>query len=482
MGRRARLHAGLAAWLERRGGGRAELAPLIAHHYAESIRPELADIAWSGEEQRAVSLRKSARHWLRRAAELAFARYEMKDAADLFAQAAGLAGSDAERVEMWLQAARASQERFDMDRFRREMERAIDSARGRAEAELWARLALEGSRPYMWRQPPRQDEVERWIAKALDDPDASTWARARALAARAILHPAEGERDGQEALRLAEELGDPGLIGYAAEALLTSATLAGELERACEYADRSVATVRRQAEHDHDREAGRYMIAAFTYLRRGLIAEGRRFAEQLDGVAARLTPHHEVHGVAVLMLVETLACDWVAAGGLTARAEAAATANADTPCQFNWRMLLMAALARAELGDAGEAERLEERASAAASMGGPFEKEPSLIRLALVRRDLGAAERLVAANPELDIYDIDYPAARLDAFLALRDRERAEAEAPAALSVGGYTEPFALRALGGLREERPLVERAAARFEELGLSRRAAETRALLSR
>src|SRR5262249_13244433 len=36
--KRARLHAALAEWLERFGDGRDELAPLLAHHYAESVR------------------------------------------------------------------------------------------------------------------------------------------------------------------------------------------------------------------------------------------------------------------------------------------------------------------------------------------------------------------------------------------------------------------------------------------------------------
>jgi class 3 adenylate cyclase len=481
VARRARLHAAFAEWLEEVGTARAELAPLIAHHYAESIRPELTDIAWSGQEHRAADLRESAHRWLRRAGELAFRRYEMQAAADLFEQGARLAGNDDERRYMWLQAARASQEYFNMHRFRQDMERAIEAARdGRAEAELWARMALEGSRPYMWKQPPSRNEVERWVTCALEHPEAGTWARARALTARAILHPSMGAEDGNTAFALAEELGDPALIGYAAEAIVTCATVAGDFEKAREYADRSVATVEQTADYDHDREAGRYMLAAFAYLRLGQMAEGRRLAAQLDAVAARLTPHHEVHGVAVLMLVEALACDWEAARRLTARAEAAAVANADTPCQFDWRMLLMAALAHAELGDEAEARRLEEHATAIPATGGPFEKEPSLIRLALLRGDLGMAERLVAANPEVDFYDIDYPAARLDAFVALRDSERGEAEGPRALRSGGYTEPFALRALGILREERSLVDQAAARFEELGLAWRADETRALV--
>ena len=42
--RRARLHAGFAAWLERFAGASGdEFAPLLAHHYAEAVRSEDLD-------------------------------------------------------------------------------------------------------------------------------------------------------------------------------------------------------------------------------------------------------------------------------------------------------------------------------------------------------------------------------------------------------------------------------------------------------
>ena len=77
--RRARLHAAFAAWLERFGGGRAEHAPLLAHHFAEASRPEDADLAWVGEEQELARIRAQAVMWLRRAAELAVARYDIDE-------------------------------------------------------------------------------------------------------------------------------------------------------------------------------------------------------------------------------------------------------------------------------------------------------------------------------------------------------------------------------------------------------------------
>jgi hypothetical protein len=49
------------------------------------------------------------------------------------------------------------------------------------------------------------------------------------------------------------------------------------------------------------------------------------------------------------------------------------------------------------------------------------------------------------------------------------------------LETGTYLEPFALRALGVVRDDEPLVERAAARFEAMGLTWHAAQTRERLA-
>ena len=46
--KRGPLHAGFAQWLERNGTGEDEHAPLLAHHYAEAVRPEDLDLAWPG--------------------------------------------------------------------------------------------------------------------------------------------------------------------------------------------------------------------------------------------------------------------------------------------------------------------------------------------------------------------------------------------------------------------------------------------------
>jgi hypothetical protein len=71
-------------------------------------------------------------------------------------------------------------------------------------------------------------------------------------------------------------------------------------------------------------------------------------------------------------------------------------------------------------------------------------------------------------------------AVRMDALAALGARALLEAEASQLLQPDTYLEPFALRALGLVREDSRLVEHAARRFEAFGLNWHATRTRALL--
>ena len=442
------------------------------------MAPGQVDLAWADDPIRAAELRRQAVRWLRRAGELAFGRYELADSAALFREAVTFEPDPTVRSELWEASARASQLRFDTDGFREAMEKALSLRPPRkAAARLYGVLSREGSRPYMWKRPPTRDAVEQWIEKALELAEPGTEARASAVAAWVALDPLGRGAAGREAVELAEELGDPVLRADAYEAQAKVAVAHRRLAEAGEWADRKLALVPEIG--DPDRRAAQPLVASVVYLRQGRIAEGQRAAELHDRLSARLTPHHEVHAAAFLLLADTVAGDWARASGQSDRAEAACAANADTPCQFNWRGLLMAALARGQLGEDGEARRLEELAAESLTVQGPLAKEPALLRLALLRGDLETAERILVENPTIDFFDVDYPAARLDALAAVGDRSGVETEAARALDLGGYVEPFAMRALGTLREEPELLERAATRFEELGLAWRGAETRAL---
>jgi hypothetical protein len=102
--------------------------------------------------------------------------------------------------------------------------------------------------------------------------------------------------------------------------------------------------------------------------------------------------------------------------------------------------------------------------------------------LALHRGDLTAVESLLgepAVRASTGPY-LPAMAAHVDGWAALGERERVEREAARSLQPGTYLEPFALRALGLVREDETLVGQAAARFEAFGLEWHAARTRALV--
>ena len=72
-------------------------------------------------------------------------------------------------------------------------------------------------------------------------------------------------------------------------------------------------------------------------------------------------------------------------------------------------------------------------------------------------------------------------ATRLDALVALGDRDRIEQEAEQLLSPGSIVEPFALRALGFARDEDGLLTLADAGFARLGLEWHRRQTEHLVS-
>jgi hypothetical protein len=364
--------------------------------------------------------------------------------------------------------------RFDTDTFRAAMEEAIATAPSPASrATLLAELAIEGAQPYMWRRPPATADVEAWARAALDGA-ADTYTRATALLATGYLDSAANAAPAREGVELAAGLEDVNLRARSYLLMVHVATDEGKLADARGWVDRALELL--PAVDDPDRREGILFYAVFVYLRLGLVAEARRLADLNDEQSLALTVHHQVHGVAGRMLAATITGAWEDAVALAERAERSAAANLDTPCQFNWRAVVMAALAAARAGDDRAARTLEERGLELAGPEASLGVEPALLRLALARGDLGAVERTLAATVE-NRFDVDVPAATIDARAALGDRDGVEREAAKALALGGLYEPFALRALGTVRGDRELVARAVARFEQLGLAWHAAETR-----
>ena len=473
--KRARLHAGVAAWLERLGEGRDEHALLLANHYAQAVRPEDADLAWPGEEEQLELLRGKALAWLRRAAELAAGRYAIDEQISLLRRAVELEPSDAGRAELWQAIARANTLKWDQGAFREAMLNAIDASPERT-AELFSELAFWDA--FRWGHAEDREQIESWIGRALELAEPQSPARARALVARSYCCPEEAEAAALEAVALAERLlDDPQLRSYAFHACADSALAEGRYDEARTWAERRLQLLHEIGDPDH--VADIYWSAIPGYLARGRFDDARRLAELHDEVTSALSPHHKLHGVAFLLEVEELVGNWGRIRELTPRAERAVEAS--TGCIHQPRSLVVCALAAACLGDEEEARRLE-AAAASLDVEEYGRVVDTRIRLALVRGDLARVESLLAESEAprktlIRTTKLAPVAARLDALAALGMQEQVEAESPGLLRPETYLEPFALRALGIVRADESLLDGAAARFEAMGLGWHAERTR-----
>jgi hypothetical protein len=191
-----------------------------------------------------------------------------------------------------------------------------------------------------------------------------------------------------------------------------------------------------------------------------------------------------MHAVAMQLELEEITGDWEAVAGLTERTRARVQDNLATPCVRNSRSLLLCAAAAAALGDQRGSQELEEQADSLGAEGYENILAAPRIQLAINRGDLAAAGTLLE-KPMFVRRQIWFYAATvtsyLDGLAALRDVERIEADAPQFLQPPSALEPFALRALGVARKDRAILDRAASRFEAMGLGIQAARTRGIAS-
>ncbi len=477
-GKRARLHLAFAEWLERLGAGRDEHAAVLAHHYSEALRSDYAELAWPDDEGTPDRLRPTATAWLRRAAELAIGRYEIDEGLALLGRALELAPSNQVAAELWREIGKANALKFDGDAFWAAMNRSLDADPDRAScAETYSVLAFEtSSRGAMWRHRPASELVDEWIERALELAEPESVEQVRALLARAYWHPEQGERPAREASVLAEKLGSLELRSFAWGTLAAVAFEQGRFEDAYSWTRRRLELLAQIGDPDRVGEVLELAIPVVTAV--GHLAEGRQLAEKHEQVARRLSPHHRVHAVAQTVDVAELAGNWAEIRGLTDLVEERVAANTSTPCVRNARGLLLCAVAWAHGGDAQRAQELEQAAGELRMEGYGYALDPPLLQLALVRGDLEAAERLLETPPaKTYTMGASLIAARLDGLGALGDRRRVEAEAAQLLRPGIYLEPFALRALGIVRGDETLIEKAIARFEAMGLHWHADQTR-----
>jgi class 3 adenylate cyclase len=476
---RARLHAAFARWSEANdpADGRAGV---LAHHYSESVAPDIADLAWRDREEEHAQLSVAALRWLRRAAEVSLARFDLDDALAQLHRAAELAPEDA---GVWHAIGRVNALKFDGEAMWPAMEKAIELTDDTAAlAELFAELTFESTmRAGMWQRPFDHELVESWLARALELAEPGGAAEAKALVTKALLE--DDAESAEQAVALAEQLDDPALLSYAYSALSGVAFVGAEFHEADRLAQRRFTLLDRLT--DPDKIAHILYYGAPAALAAGRPGDADTLVRKHDIVASRLSTHHEVHALAVILFIEEAQGLWDEIRRLVPRVERAVADNKSTPCLLNPRTLLSCAVACAELGLDADAQRLE---AVAVEQG--FEGlvpsvwlDPPLAHLALLRGDLDRVDALLEAygapwhwSADGSLYGL---ATKLDALIALDRAEEAEEVATALLEPGTYLEPFALRTLGRVRGNRVLTEQAVERFEAMGLGWHAAKTRAL---
>jgi class 3 adenylate cyclase len=481
-GRRARMHAAFAQWLERVGESREEHAPLLAHHYSEAVRPEDADLAWSGDQETLERLRIKAVEWLRRAADLSVGRYEIEEGLMLLHRALALEPSPALQSELWADIGHANALKYDGEAFWVAMQNALKLCTDPIVcAEKYSALALQTvTRVGMWKRVPDEQLIRGWIQRGLETAEAGSKAHVEALLAKSVHeHSAAAAR---EASALAEQLGDAELRSLAWGARAAVALVDGDHQQALAWAQRRFDVV--DELRDPDILADAYAQTIIPTVALGRFKEGRRLARSHDEVTSRLTAHHRVHGVAVLLEVETLAGGWETMVALKERTTEAVAANLDTPCVRNVLSELLISAACTYLGDEEESRRLEEGAEAIGYEEWRLPNIPRL-RLALARSDLGRAEELIHGVEEREgetWFGLLSKTTLLDALTALGDRAAVEELAAPLLRPGTpYLEAHALRALGVVREDESMIEEALSGFEAMKLGWHAAETRKLLA-
>jgi class 3 adenylate cyclase len=471
--RRARLHADFAAWLETVGG---EHAALLAYHYAEAVRPEDADVAWPDGGDELEQLEAKAVTWLTRAAEAAMSRYELQDAVSLLERALPL--SD-DKARLWRRIARVHALNYDGDALMHAFEQALELTEDERErAETYAELAFDSAlRSGMWKSRPPEHVVDEWTSRALAHVQPRSPEHVKTLVARAIGALPDSDEAALLALEIADELGDASLQSAARDACGSNAFRDGDFERAYEF-ETSRFGLRDQL-GDPDLVHDLYLSAIPTANATGRLAEAQRLADELTEIVADLTPHHRLHGAANLIEIDELKGAWDAVLAREEATVAAVEANRDTPCVRNGRSLLVCAIARELAGDRQRSAELEALAEEFAAEGHGGSIATPRARLAIAR---GRVDLLEGLSDEAWLrrqtwFALPSAALRLDVFAILGSAADVEGSfAPP----GSYVEPFAIRALGVVREDEALLSDADRRFRALGLDWHADQTSHLI--
>jgi tetratricopeptide (TPR) repeat protein len=263
--RRARAHAGAAAWVEELAGERVEeFAELVAHHYQMAVAGEESDLAWEQDSTEYESLRRRAYESLIVAGASARRRFAISKAVELHEAAVALAANDGERVIALEELGDAEHAQYHCDEALASYEQALALAvddRPRRVA-LSEKIGRTCGRWGAFREKPDPERIERIVMAGLAEADTDE-ARARMKVARgwSFVYWANQDQEdpvsphqrlewGKEALAAAEALDDPFLEMRAINALATLYSDRGQFRESLEVSQRLLDLVDRQASRD----------------------------------------------------------------------------------------------------------------------------------------------------------------------------------------------------------------------------------------
>ena len=182
--KRGPLHAGFAQWLEQNRKGEDEHAALLAHHYAEAVRPEDLDLAWCGREEQAERLRGKAIGVVPAGRGAGY-----RPVRDRRGPGAARPGHQPRKPPARAGRDLAADRSGLCPQVQRRPFLAGDAAGAgpcRPSAEVYADLALQSvMRAGMWVQEPDWTLVDGWIQQALELAGESSLAKANAFTALA---------------------------------------------------------------------------------------------------------------------------------------------------------------------------------------------------------------------------------------------------------------------------------------------------------
>jgi DNA-binding SARP family transcriptional activator len=471
VARRARLHAAYADLLAE-GERLDENAPLLAHHYAEAVRPDVADLAWADEPAAHARLRELAVTWLHRAGELAHRQFAVDEAVGLFRRALDLEPPAITRAVLWRAIADAHMVRLDYGAFQDAMHRSIEVCDDPyQQAEAYRSMAgCVIAESLVASALPADDVVDGWLDKALALARPGTEAHTGALVARAFWSHEHRAELAPAALAAAER-GDNqfNLINaYAMQSVLT-----GRQRRYSESLDwsmRIVSLVTRSDDPYVIDNCFAQPIGGFMEL--GRFDEAREYAARNEAVAAKQGRTRRVHAAALWIEVEALAREWARVRDFEERIRDGVRASAYP--MVSWvRALLLCAVARTALGEHEEAASLE-RLAAELARGHDDRMLGPQIQLALARHDLDRVAELMRRAPsELRHVACSWPTQfeviRIDALAALGDVDGVTAEAEPLIGTAAFLDAVAKRALGVVRSDPDLLREADAAFLRMGL-------------